>query len=1143
MVMKRNAMGKNLRRSIWKSLGRYLAIVAIIALGASMFVGLLMTKSDMIATGQRFMDEHNMFDLRLVSPYGWDPEDVEKIAQMDSVDQAEGLVYLDLVAQLGEEDSAVYRFYAMPKELNTFALVAGRMPENANECLLDGYHITEEILGTQVEILLSNEEASLDSVRSRKFTVVGFFNSPLYMDLNRGSTTVGNGTLANCFYVLPEVLQLDYLPEIHVTLEGEYPIYSQEYKNAASAAADTLEPLVQPLAQERMEYYREQAQNAYDEGMAQYEDGLRQYEEGKLELEKQLAEAEQQLVDGEKQLAASESQLYQAQQELEAGEKEYEEGLAQYNRMKDTLYGPLDASQQEAESQREEAAQKVAEATQRVEDLNAQIDAITATIAQEDAQLNALNEQIASLDSQIVSLEWNIRTTEGELALARLLPTLNRDLIARLEVRLAENQAQLSALTAQRQPLVEQRDTIQASIADPLAQRQALMDQRREAQQELNRAQAQVDAQDWVLQTVAGSRELLDSQFADTQAQLEAAKQQIEDGKKQLAAGRAALQQGKKDIEDGWIELEKGRTEGQQELADAWTELEKARQQLDEAKTILESMTEAQVFILDRSSNVGYNSLSSSSDIVSGVSRVLPAFFLLVAALVCITTMTRMIDEERTQIGTLKALGYSNFRIINKYLLYAGSGAVIGCGMGVILGSIAFPTILWEAYGILLYISQDLVLKFNWWLIGTVVGTYTAVMLLVTWYSCRRSLQEQPAELIRPKAPDAGKKLLMERLPLWKRISFLNKVTIRNIFRYRQRLAMMLVGIGGCVALLVAAFGLRDSIVNVVDYQFEEVTTYDMTVYFTDGQTPEEQEDFLADLEDVAEKAAFYHQSSMDIVKEDQTRTINLVAGGQEITQFINLHSGKENVTMPGKNQVVLSAGISQALDIQVGDSIVLRNSQIQELKLTVSGIYDNHVENYAIIVPQTMEEQLDEEVPMQMAFVNGLDTIDIRDLTGQITVMSDVMNVAVSQDFADMVSTMMEAMDLVVIVVAVCAAALAVIVLYNLTNININERIREIATIKVLGFNARETAMYIFKENLTLTVIGSIAGLGMGYALLLFVMDQIHIDMVWFKALVTPQSYIVSVVLTILSAVIVDFVFYFKLDKINMAEALKSVE
>jgi putative ABC transport system permease protein len=331
--------------------------------------------------------------------------------------------------------------------------------------------------------------------------------------------------------------------------------------------------------------------------------------------------------------------------------------------------------------------------------------------------------------------------------------------------------------------------------------------------------------------------------------------------------------------------------------------------------------------------------------------------------------------------------------------------------------------------------------------------------------------------------------------------------------------------------------------VNVVDYQFEEVTTYDMSVYFSGNQTQEDQDKFMDKTADDAQKVMFYHQSSVEIEHNHNVKEIYLIAAENGITEFIDLHSGKEKLEMPGLNEVVLSVGVAEAMNIHVGDTIHLRNADMEVLEVTVSGIYDNHVENYAIVLPETIAAQWEEPPAIQMAFVTVKEGVDAYEFSAEVGGLAGVMSVAVSEDLADMVGNMMDALDLVVIVVVVCAAALAVIVLYNLTNININERIREIATIKVLGFNARETGEYVFKENLSLSVIGSVIGLGLGYLLLLFVMSQVRIDMVWFKAMVMPQSYVWSIVLTMLSACIVDFIFYFKLDKINMAEALKSVE
>ena len=561
-------------------------------------------------------------------------------------------------------------------------------------------------------------------------------------------------------------------------------------------------------------------------------------------------------------------------------------------------------------------------------------------------------------------------------------------------------------------------------------------------------------------------------------------------------------------------------------------------ERLEEAGTL-----ENTVFVLDRNSNIGYNSLDSASDIVQGVSRVFPAFFLLVAALVCITTMTRMIDEERTQIGTLKALGYSNREIINKYLIYAGSGAIVGCGLGVFVGSAVFPIILWQAYKIMLYITDGIVLKFNWWLCGAVVGAYTIVMLLVTWYCCRRSLEEVPAELIRPKAPTSGKKIFLEHLGFWEKLSFLNKVMLRNIFRYRQRLLMMLLGIGGCTALLVTGFGLRDSIQDIAVAQFDDIMIYDMAVSFSGEQLPEDQEAFVAELGKNLDSAHFFHQSSAELDHNDQIREVYLIASDGALTGYIDLHRGEEAVPMPGLGEALISIGAADIMGISVGDTITVRDPDMRELTLKVSGIFDNNVYSYVIISPETIENQWGEAPEKQVAYLNVREGMDDHSVSAKVSGMEGVLSVMVCQDMADSVAQMLDALDLVVVTVVVCAALLAVIVLYNLININIKERLREIATIKVLGFNSGETAAYVFKENLLLSVMGAVLGLPAGKLLLNFVMSQIKIDMLWIGSMVTPLSYILAFIMTMLSAVIVDFIFHFVLEKINMAEALKSVE
>ena len=415
-------------------------------------------------------------------------------------------------------------------------------------------------------------------------------------------------------------------------------------------------------------------------------------------------------------------------------------------------------------------------------------------------------------------------------------------------------------------------------------------------------------------------------------------------------------------------------------------------------------------------------------------------------------------------------------------------------------------------------------------------------MLSVTWYSCKKTLQEEPAQLIRPKAPDAGRKILLEYLWLWKKLSFLSKVTIRNIFRYRQRLAMMLIGISGCTALLLTGFGLRDSIVNIVPLQYEEITRYDMSVYFRDTLTEKDREEFRKVVAH-ADDYMFYHQSSVDVGFEGRTKELCMISGSDQLTRFIDLHKGDQPLSLPGTDEVVLSVGVCDNLGIQAGDKVTLRNADLQTMEVTVSAIYDNYVDNFALVHPDTIEKHWGNIPEEQMAFVRVAPGQDAYGVSAAITDLDTVLNVSVSRDLADMISSMMDALDLVIILIVVSAGLLAVTVLYNLTNINIKERIREIATIKVLGFRASETGAYVFKENMILTVAGSLLGLVLGWLLLLFVIRQVKVDMVWFKATIEPLSYVLSVALTLVSSLVVDFIFYFKLDKINMAEALKSVE
>lgn len=1183
MVMKRNAMRRNLRQSIVRSLGRYIAIAMIIALGAALFVGLLMTKADMVATGQRFMEQQNMFDLRLMNSYGWDWKHLEAVAQMDGVVDAEPVLYMDLIAQTDSvQEDNVYRFISIPEKINRVSLWGGRMPQSPNECLMEGFNNDDSILGTTVYIQDSNDEDSLESMKEHTLTVVGYVATPLYMDMNRGTTSVGNGSLSGFFYVPSETMDLDYIPEINITIPGDYEIYTDTYNEAMENAADILEPKLQILADERLKAVREEAEEEYQDGLDEYQDGLDEYNEKKAEADQELEDAYQDLLDGEQQMEDTEKLLSDGETQIAEARVMLAGNEMTLANTKADAYDQMSAAYADLIENYKMISENQSEVDKGLQEIELGLIQLETGIIQLETAMAQIDANIAQVEMMIDTIDMNIENTEkalerldgmGDIIIPSIPDTFSfsLDTLTALagdyDVMLTadedsdadippQDSSERAELEARLEELYAQREEYSKQLADLQSQREEYSRQL----DELNAQKAEVEAKKAELEAVkieldagmeaveAGFVELaaaqmqMENQFSAAESQIRAGYAQLDAREKEIANGWKRLEEGRQDIADGWVEYEDGKAEAEKEFADAWADLMEGKEELDDARKLIDAMTENDVIILDRNSNTGYNNLDSSSDIVQGVSRVFPVFFILIAALVCITTMTRMIDEERTQIGTLKALGYSNAAIIGKYMFYSGSGAVIGCLAGVTIGSTIFPMILWQAYKIMLYITPGIVLTVNWWLCIAVTVIYTASMLFVTWYCCRRTLLEEPAELIRPKAPDAGKKIILEYLPIWPKISFLNKVTIRNIFRYRQRLAMMLVGIGGCTALLVTGFGLRDSIVNVVDFQFEDVTVYDMQVYFRGEITESAEKDFREEIGPDADYM-FYHQSSIELEADNRIKEIYMISGDEGLTEYISLHSGSKPISLPRKDEVVLSVGVAEALGIRVGDDVVMRNSDMKSLELTVSGIYDNHVYNYSIVAPETIESQWGVAPEIQMAFVSLSDESKIHAIGADVSELPDVMNVTISEDMAGMVRNMMDALDLVVVVIVFCAGLLAVTVLYNLTNININERVREIATIKVLGFNASETGAYVFKENMTLTVVGSMLGLIMGKLLLLFVMTQIKIDMVWFKAIVLPPSYMISAVLTLFAAVAVDFIFYFKLQKINMAEALKSVE
>lgn len=1136
-------MWTSLCRTIKNSLGRYLAIVGIIALGSAMFVGLKATKTDMVATGQIFMDSQNMFDLQLFSSVGWDLSDVEKIASLDGVEAAEGVVSMDALVRINDStEESVYKLYSIPEQINQVYLLGGRMPQAPNECLADGFHASDSILGRKITVSDNNTDDVTDSLTQKTFTVVGYVSTPLYMDMNRGTTTLGNGTVATYLYLPKGAFDVDYYTQIDITIPGDYAIYTQVYDAALEKAGDEMELLLQPIVQDRADRLYIEAENAYQDGLKEYNEGLSEYEKGKAEVTQELADAKKKLEDGQKELEDGKKLLEDSLKQIEDGQTALDENRRLFLKTKAETYQQLAQASSELTENRSTVLAALSQVTDGIDQIDSGMLQIDSGISQLESGLEQLDTLLSVLDAVMPAVSDSIERAEAALSAAEQAG-LGSNVLEQLQKELANLHSRYEEYEAQRQQLHADQQQYTQQLEDLRKQKQELEQQRAE----LVTTKATLDAS--LTQINDGYLELqnaqlqADNELAAAEAQLEAAQLELDMGRAQAEQGQKDLDAAQKELAQGWEDYNEGYETAMAELADAQKELDEGKLELDNALTKIENLKDSQLYILDRNSNIGYVSLDSNSDIVEGVAAVFPVFFLLIAALVCITTMTRMIEEERTQIGTMKALGYGSNAIVSKYLLYAGSAAVIGCGLGVIAGSIVFPLILWQAYSIMMLLLPNLVLKFNWQLCIAVVSVYTVVTLAVTWYTCRHTMRDVPAELIRPKPPTSGKKIFLERIPFWNRIGFLNKVMLRNVFRYRQRFLMMLVGIGGCTALLLTGFGFRDSIMPIVDYQFSEITLYDIEVRFAEGLSEQAQEQFRTESQQHSKDLMFYHQSSMDLEWNHSVSKVSMIVSESNIDTFIDLHNGDNKLAFPKSGEAIISVGVSEKMGIGLNDEITLRGSDMQPLTVTVCGIYDNYIQNFVFVAPDTVTAQWGFAPEKQMACIVLRDGVDAHEAAAHLANQNHVLNVSVNQELAEQVGKMLEALNLVVITIVICAGLLAVIVLYNLTNINITERIREIATIKVLGFRSSESAAYVFKENLLLTVLGALIGLPAGILLLDFVMSQIRIDMIWMPPRLSTPSILLAVALTMLSACFVDFVLYFKLEKINMAEALKSVE
>lgn len=1010
----RSSMVKTTLREIKNSFGRYIAILAIVALGVAFFVGLMVATPAMVKSGGAYLNRSELFDLRILSTLGFEKEAVELFGQNEAVKAAEGAVSSDFLASDPDGETVVMTAQTLLEVQNQVTLMAGRLPEAANECVVDADAYGESSLGSVIRISEENDEDTAGLFAQEEYEIVGTVQSSYYTYYERGSSSLGNGKISGFMYLLPEGFDSGFYTEIFVRLKQDYEMYSDEYEAAIDSLKDWAEPLAEKAALQRYDSVvaesGEKIADAEEELEEQLTDAQKELDDAKeklLEGEEELSDGQEQLADGEKQLEDAKAELARSQKELSDGEEELADGRYQ-------LEDGLDQV---------EAGKRMLQAAQQK--------------AQVEEQLKALEEQEAELRKMLPEVE------DGER-------------------RLAE-----------------------------------------------------------------GRQKLADAQRSVAEGELE------------LKENRLKLLEAQEELENGWKEYEEGVKELKEQAAEA-------REKIDDAKRQLAELEKPDIYVLGRDTNMGYASFENDSAIVAGIAKVFPLFFFLVAALVCMTTMTRMVEEQRTQIGVLKALGYGEGRIMGKYLFYSGSAAVIGCTIGFLAGSVVFTVVIWVAYGIM-YEMGKAVLIFDAELAAVSLVVSLLCSMGSTWIACRYELVSVPAQLIRPKAPKSGKRILLERLPfVWKRLSFLVKVSIRNVLRYKRRFFMMVVGIGGCTALLVTGFGVKDSIVDVGRQQYEEIQLYELGVGLKEGCSEEAFEEVTGILDAEADGYVSVCEKSMDLTGTQGTLSAVVIIPetAEEIGKYIDLHTTEgEAIPWPKKGEAVINTKLADKCGVRIGDTVSLRNEDGEKLNVAVTAVCENFIYNYVYVSLDTWKADNGSAAAYRSLYVRASEEDGLTKLTESLLACEAVSSVTDSGDNLERVSNMMSSLDYVIFLIVFCAGALAFIVIYNLTNINITERIREIATIKVLGFYPNETASYVFRENIVLTAIGALAGLVLGVFLHRFVMYHVDVSMMTFDVRILPASYVKSILLTFVFMIIVDLAMYVKLERINMAESLKSVE
>ena len=1083
---------KNILREMKDNLSRMVSLFGIVALGVMMLTGLMSFAPSMRIAGQKYYVQQNVFDLRVLSTLGLSEEDIAAIAAVDGVEAVQPVKYQDVEAQWqGQSETAVVRLQQLPADpgadtaenMNRLVLLSGRMPEAPDECVVHvmGY-------GDPVEpgtVLTLPEDT--EHVSRKQFTVVGTVQDPQHFSTDKESSTAGDGQLDDIVFLPEGSLTMDYYTACYLKVKnaGLYDNYSDEYQ----ATVDDTAARVKAISGAQCTARRAEL---IEDASAELADARAEYNDKKAEADRQFAEAEQQLADAQAQLDSAKAQLDAGEAELAANKKA----------LPDTMQGGAD-------------------------------------------ELVSGEQQLLEFEDQLQQIEMLVN-----------LKKVADPLLGYAETALNNAQKALDE--------AEPEDEEYTELRDALAKAQAAYDN---IKGQLDGYQAQLDAgkQQMYAKRLISSPNLSNTDLVtEAKAALRKMKVQLLQGQLQLSTGTATaytqFEAARAQLDEGWAQYRSGqeqldasRTEYETQKADAEQKLAEGQQRINDAEEKIADIQNGEWYVLDRGSTLSLVTLEQYADRMAAIARVFPVFFFLVAALVASTTMTRMVDENRLQMGTLKALGYSNVSIAGKYLLYGIAASILGSIVGIAVGFVVFPTIFWYAYRTMMFSIPTFTLHFYPGLALGSMALSAAVIGLATLQACRASLKEKSAALLLPRAPAAGKRILLEYLtPLWKRMSFSQKTTARNLFRYKKRFFMTVLGVAGCTALLLIGFGIQDSLLPMLTKQTTELTHADLTISLSDEKALT-MENGLADLLDsssgITSWGRYYTKSVTLYNAEGEKETVSLVAAADEsqMTEYFTFRTRQGHKAIAfDDSSVILTEKTAEKLGLSVGDSFEVETADGGRRSLTLTGITENYVFTRLYLSQAQLKTLNGGALPAWNAVYGQTDcpTDAARaSLSSAILACNYVSSVSFIEDTTQMFDGLIGCLNYVVMLVIVCAAALAAVVLYNLISVNLGERKKELATIKVLGFYDKEVYRYIFREIDLLSLIGSLVGLVVGIPLHQFIIRTVEMDQMMFIRSIAPRSFVFSVALTMLFNFAVCLLMRRHVRQISMVESMKAPE